>query len=313
MRSPPGRRSLMTRCALLAAVFTLVAADKALAQDQGASCPFHTQAGVILKIAPIPGRPSMVQGDMPQVTGLSLPRRAASGVALCTADRVSNPKGSTEIVQYRFTGQRPQDLAPGNAVQVPPPTWSSRFVDVLAEIDPNFGPDRAEHGNGTRGNEHWRAIWPLPPRLEVAPTLGALVLAWPDGTVGTVTVATGSSSVTEPITNPMKLDIVKSCPRGCTLTISTKEGVSRSAEIHIAELSEVPTAPQLSALKRLNPAARVVEGAWLSDVQSEPSWRLQGASVLWSAACAYPFLDFGVAALYRLASPPDYCADIATF
>jgi hypothetical protein len=284
--------------------FVLSATGASLANN----CPVHAQGGVVLSVRPMFGQvvAKGLKGALIQRLTRPTSIPAADGDPLCAGDILSNPPNSGAVIRYRFSGRRAQEMAPGDSKSVPVPTLASRAADLIAEIDSNFGPLDYEVGAGTRGNRAWRAVMPLPDRIKVVPSLGPLILAWPDATTGTIQVSAGSKTTTAKIDGPMSIDIAKACPAGCTLTISTAAGVVRNTDIQIAKMVDVPMPPQMKIFGS-DPADLVIVGAWLADVQNDLTWRVQGASLLWKAACIYPMIDPAVRAFYRLPSTPETC------
>jgi hypothetical protein len=234
------------------------------------------------------------------------------GDALCAGEVLNNPNNSGVTLRYRLSGSPAQDMPPGRFEFIPAPKFVSKLKDLFADIDSFFSYEH-EAGSGTRGNAKWRAVMPLPARVEVVPELGPLLLAWPPGTVGTFEISSGARREVAAISSgPMSLDIQRSCPKGCTLNISTAVGVSRSTEIHIASMKDPPMAPKVETIGA-DPAARLVGGAWLAGAQGDTAWQLQGASLLWGVACKYPSVDNVLAILYRLPTAPEVCAAPTAF
>ncbi len=270
-------------------------------------CASHAQSGEVEAMSPLNNREDSPIARRPYTRrgGQNLP--VASGAPLCKDDLLVNPAGSNDMVTATLRGGRHVPVPPGSSFSVPAPSPWAAAAELIARFDDSFQRPDVESDSGTRGPGGWRSVFPLPAQIDAVPAWGPLRLVWAEGVGGRVTVDAAGVSTTLDSVSGAAIDLGRLCPVACTLSISTSDGaIDATAAVHV--ISE-ESAPHPSWLERLNHRAEdfAVEGAWLVKAQNDPRWRLQGASLIAYAACAYPGARPAVRALYRVRRLPELC------
>jgi hypothetical protein len=278
----------------LAAILGLVlaaAASPATPASGAPGCEPARWSGRVRAIEPADARPR--RGAEPAVLRAGRRIPIVEGEPLCADEVVENPAGSGQQVTITAAGGVLMTLKAGETHATPRATvmtWASGVSQAFGRI---FSADEWSRPSAVRGLTVGSATPALAGRVKAVADWGPLIIAWPAGDdldpTWRVTVRGPAGAIEAPhARNVAWIDIRKACPSGCRVLVERDHGplaINVTIEVVAAAVAPGPEAP---ANVTDSPPQAALQGEWLLDRSGDPAWRLQGAAMIWRAACAFP-------------------------